>query len=160
MSERQHVALTRCYFCGEPDRIMLATRYYRTKQGMEPSHDLGPMHDKIIDMKPCQECADWMKQGIILIGIDSTKSDPNRMKEEMPNPWRTGTFSVIKEEAFCRIFHGELVELAKKCRFAFVEYKVLERLGLPVREEGNRKESGDDNQETLGSEEVGGGSQP
>jgi len=125
---KDHVALVRCYFCGESDRILLATRY---NQKGEPLKDLGPLNNKVIDMDPCRKCQDWMKQGIILLGIDPEKSDPVWEKEKLPNPFRSGAFSVIKDDAFDRIFDGEGVkEFAHKHRFMFVDHKVLVMLGI------------------------------
>jgi hypothetical protein len=144
MDERSHVALTKCFYCGEGDRILLATKYYRTKSGMQPVKDLAPADGKVLDMEPCQKCTDWMKQGIILIGIDSAKSEPGwneppNLNEErknwMPNPWRTGAWSVIKEEAFDRLpLQGpeaeQIREFAKKKRFMFLEHQVMVMLGI------------------------------
>lgn len=140
MTERQHVALTKCFYCLEPDRILLATRYYETKKGMQPTKDLAPFDRKVIDMDPCQKCADWMKKGIILIGIDSAKSEPNwneppTLNEDrerwMPNPWRSGGWSVIKEEAFKRLVEDpKMREFALKRRFMFMEHEAMVMTGI------------------------------
>jgi len=129
--KKSHVALTKCFYCGESDRILLAKNYRRTKDGMEPIHDLEPLNGKAVDMEPCKKCSDLMAQGIILLGIDSKKSDPGWEKEKLPNPWRTGEFIVIKEEAFDRVFDGEEVnKFAHKHRFMFIERDALVALGL------------------------------
>jgi hypothetical protein len=143
MGERQHVALTKCFYCLKDDRILLATKYRETKDGMQPIKDLGPANGKVIDLEPCQECAKWMKQGIILIGIDSAKSDPGWEREQMPNPWRAGGWSVIKDEAFKRIFTGEEVtEFALKHRFMFIEQEVMEKLGI-IPAKGEEEDEGE-----------------
>lgn len=129
--KKEHIALTRCFYCNEPDRILLATRYHSDG---EPVRDLAPLHNKVVDMEPCKKCADLMKQGIILLGIDSKLSEPGWEKEKLPNPWRTGAVVVVKEEAFDRIFVGDgFKKFAHKHRFMFTEHEVLEKLGmLPV----------------------------
>ena len=129
--KKSHVALTRCFFCGEADKILLASKYYNTKEGMEPVHDLEPLNNKVVDLDPCPKCTDWMKKGIILIGFDPKLSEPNWNKGGIPNPYRTGQFTVLKEEAFDRIFHGgkDAAEFAKKHRWIFVEEEVLKALG-------------------------------
>lgn len=134
-----HVALTRCYFCGEPDKILLATKYYHTKSGMQPIHSLKPMHDKVIDMEPCSKCQEWMKQGIILLTIDEIKSDEGWNKQPIPNPYRTGGFSVIRDEAFARMMPpGEIREFALRKRFMFIDQEVAEKIGLTAMEKGNK----------------------
>jgi len=145
MPDKEHVALTHCYYCGEADKILLASKYQQTKNGMEPVKDLAPFNGKVIDMEPCRKCQDWMKQGIILIGIDDEKSEPNWNKAPedknpnwMPDPYRSGAFAVMKEEAFTRLFGGNeiFVDHAIKHRFMFVEHEVMVRTGI-VKEEGH-----------------------
>ncbi len=147
MTERSHVALLKCFYCGEGDRILLATKFYRTKEGMQPSQDLGPCNGKVIDMEPCQKCQDWMKKGIILIGIDNSKSDPDwstppetefgtgKQKHWIPSPWRTGVFTVIKDEAFKRMIEDpEIREFAMERRFMFIEHEAMKKMGLLPKE--------------------------
>lgn len=145
MPKKEHVALTRCFYCCEPDRILLATRY---NQKGEPVRDLGPAHDKIIDMEPCQKCQDWMEKGIILIGIEEAKSEPGwnkptKLKRWMPNPHRSGAFAVIKKEAFDRMFPDEFHEFAHKFRFMFIEHEAMEKLGI-IKEDKDGEESAAD----------------
>lgn len=130
---KEHVALTKCFYCMQGDRILLARRY---NQKGEPVHDLAPYNGMVVDMDPCRECADYMKKGIILIGIDEEKSDPNwnvppmpPNKNWIPNPWRSGAFVVLTEEAFERIFQGEAAKFGPKHRWTFVEHEVLKRIG-------------------------------
>ena len=57
MKPKLEVALTKCFYCGEDDRIvmnkMLTDRY---------ANAVKEMHGKIVDTEPCQKCADFMKQ--------------------------------------------------------------------------------------------------
>lgn len=151
MAKKEHVALTKCFYCLEGDKILLAKTYRRTKDGMEPRHDLKPLDGKVVDMDPCPKCADWMEQGIILIGIDEAKSDPgwneppniNAERENwMPNPWRAGGFAVMKDEAFCRLFGKEFQKFALKYRYMFMEQKAMVLLGI-IPPEGEKDGGGD-----------------
>lgn len=131
------MALARCYFCGGPGELLL-----HRKLG-----DVSAMHDKVISMTPCSSCESFMRRGIILITIDEEKSPAgwnhpapvrvkvgyNRYKEQpgIPDPFRTGGFFVITEDAFRRYFQGEgIVEFAMKHRFMFVAHKIATLLGL------------------------------
>jgi hypothetical protein len=127
--KKTHVALTKCFFCGKSDKILLASRYYHTKEGIEPVKDLEPLHNKVVDMDPCPECASWMKKGIILLGFDPKQSKPDWNKDRIPDPYRTGQFTVVTEEAFDNIFHEkDVVDFAKKHRWIFIEEEVLKKL--------------------------------
>lgn len=165
MSQKEHVALTNCFFCGEGSTILLAKEYRRDWQTgkTEPVHDLAPLHGKVIDMTPCPKCEEFMKQGVIVITIDSAKSDPNwdtppekqhcwqRVKHcfgdskcqcncegcharWMPNPYRTGCFSVVREDVFrreeLRNLIGSVADFALKHRWIFVEHEAAERIGF------------------------------
>ena len=88
------------------------------------------MHGKVIDMTPCNKCTDLMKQGIILITIDPDKSEPGWNRASMPNPYRTGGWFVVRDEAVERFAPSELAEWAKKHRFMFIEHQAAERVGL------------------------------
>ena len=128
---KSHVALTRCYFCGEPDKILLATRYVAG----EPVKDLSPAHDKVIDMEPCKKCADFMKQGVILLTIDDKKSDKDWNKPDsspgwIPNPFRTGGFFVVTDEFVRKLMNQQMADWAIKHRFMFIEHEAAEQIGL------------------------------
>jgi hypothetical protein len=71
------------------------------------------------DKEPCDKCKEYMKQGIILISV--------RDGEGGDNPYRTGGWTVIKEEAVRRMFKD--VDLYK--RVAFVHDSVWDMVGLP-----------------------------
>ena len=88
------------------------------------------MQGKVLDMTPCSECEGYMKAGIILMTFDPAKSEPDWNKAPIPNPYRSGGFFVIKEEAFKRLLTGKAVEFALKNRWVFVEHEAAESLGL------------------------------
>jgi hypothetical protein len=138
----EHVALTNCFFCGKPDKILLATRY--DHKG-DPVHDLVDYQGKVVDMDPCKECRELMNQGVILLAIDESKSekdwnkppqDHNHLPPEkrpvwMPNPYRTGGFFVLRDEAVRRIFRPEAIaDYALRHRWMFIEHSAAEKIGL------------------------------
>ena len=80
------------------------------------------------DQAPCDECKKLMEQGIILISVDEKKT------EDRNNPWRTGGWVVMKEEAFARIFGGDgtdFVDSVLKSRVCFVPDEIWDAVGLP-----------------------------
>ena len=128
--EGKHVALTKCYYCGGDNEILLHKRL----------GDVSAFHGKVVSMHPCSTCEGYMKMGIILITINDARSEkgwerpkpvlvrtssygPPKEEPGMPNPFRTGGFFVISEDAFKRAFTGEgIVEFAMRARFMFMEH--------------------------------------
>ena len=123
--EKSHVGMAKCFFCLEPGMILLDRRLKKSL----------PRDCGVVDMTPCSKCNDYMKQGIILISIsdDTTKED---MKGPIPNPYRTGGWVVVKQEAVERFGVGDaLLDFAIKHRFAFIADAAWLHLGLPMGEE-------------------------
>jgi hypothetical protein len=76
------------------------------------------------DHKPCEECADFMKRGVIFMSVRDGETDDK-------NPCRAGGFAVLTSDVACKILGTEmLVEVLAK-RYCFVEESVWGRLGLP-----------------------------
>jgi len=131
--EKSHVALTKCFYCNADDKILLARQDHHNG---EPVHDLSGAQGKVVDMDPCNKCRDLMNQGVILITIDDAKSDkdwhkPDGSKNWMPNPYRTGGWFVVKDEAIRRMIDTvEMADWAIKHRFMFIEHEAAEKLGL------------------------------
>jgi hypothetical protein len=77
-------------------------------------------------MEPCGTCKDHMDKGVLLISVDEAKStDPQ-------NPWRTGGWVVIKDEAVRRMVKPDvLADSICKRRMAFVPDAAWDMLGLP-----------------------------
>jgi hypothetical protein len=128
------VALTKCYFCGNDAGIAINTR-------LTPAHarNVEKMHGMVVDMTPCSECSGHMKKGVILITIDDKKSEKDWNKPPpccnggpfIPNPYRTGGFFVITDDAVRRIFHPEAMAAhAIKHRWMFIEHEAAEQIGL------------------------------
>lgn len=124
MEEKSHVALTKCYFCQKDNEILLATRFNRTKDGkLNPSIDMNKFHEKVVDKRPCTECEKLMKQGVILISVS------NDSKNGEENPFRTGGWVVITDEAFERITGNK-----PTARMAFIADEAWKKIGLPLSE--------------------------
>lgn len=98
------VALTRCYFCGEADKILLHQRF----------GDMSKYDNQVVDKEPCPKCADLMKKGVMFIEV---REEPKNPEEE---PYRTGRLWVLRDEAVSRIFRGEVVDQALKRRAVFI----------------------------------------
>ena len=108
--EKSYVGMTQCFFCGEAKEVLLDRRLRNTLP-----------HLACYDHEPCEKCKEWMKQGIILISV--------RKGSDQKNPYRTGGWIVINEDAFKRIFKDSDEALRK--RIAFVEDEVWDAVGLP-----------------------------
>jgi hypothetical protein len=108
--ERDYVGMMQCFFCGEAKEVLLDRRLKKTLPRMA-----------VYDHEPCDKCKGWMKQGIILISV--------RQGSDQKNPYRTGGWVVIKEDAFRRFFKDSDEALRK--RIAFVEDEVWDTVGLP-----------------------------
>lgn len=118
MNRKPIAALTRCFFCGEPDKILLCSPF--NARG-EPATDMDKLNGKVIDMEPCPKCADLMKQGIMLLTV--------RDGEKQDNPFRTGRVFVVREDAMKRIV-GDDTHAMFKVRWSFIEDSVADKLGL------------------------------
>tara|TARA_Y100000592_G_C5376392_1_gene271188 strand:+ start:122 stop:493 length:372 start_codon:yes stop_codon:yes gene_type:complete len=105
-----------CYFCqkSEDGEIVLAGRL--------PGDKKAP-HRASWHEEPCAECRGYMKQGIILISV--------RDGEPRGNPYRTGGWCVVREDAVRRIFPEAIAEEAASMRFCFVEDAPWDIMGLP-----------------------------
>ena len=130
------VALTKCYFCGDGDRIIM-NRVLTTSLAAK----VESMNGKVIDMEPCNKCRHFMSLGVIFLTIDPEKSEPNwnkppaslRFEEKrqwFPNPYRTGGFFVVKDEAVKKMLPEELATYALKERYMFIEEGVARDLGF------------------------------
>jgi len=113
-------SLLQCFVCGEDVGVALMGRL---KGGAEAPHRV------CIDQEPCEKCKDHMKQGVILISVDESRS------EDMKNPHRTGGWCVVRDEALDFIQPDELREDILKRRVAFIEDAAWDEIGLPRRKQ-------------------------
>lgn len=114
------VALTKCFFCGEDDRILL-------NQILSPKRAkaIEEMHGKVIDYEPCNQCAEYMKQGIILIAVDEEKTDDPK------HPYRTGAFWVVTEDSIPKLISNkEFCSEVLDRRMAFIPEQIARQSGL------------------------------
>ena len=110
-------AIPLCFFCGEEkNQIILAGRL----QG-----DVEAPKKKAWDYEPCEKCAEYMKQGVILVEVQDAKVGEDA-------PCRTGAFVVITEEGIRRMIKSPAFadEILAK-RFAYVPTEAWTALGLP-----------------------------
>ena len=89
--------VTRCFFCNEEIGIALLglvkekNSWGRAVRGS----DVEAPRSGVIDREPCDTCKGYMGQGIILISV--------RDGEEGDNPYRTGGWVVVTEDAVTRM---------------------------------------------------------
>jgi hypothetical protein len=124
-----------CFFCLEPRGVVLHGQFNAEQRfGKKIAATLERVngHAKaprkmVIDKEPCSKCKELMEKGIILISVDSKESPDN------DNPYRTGGWIVVKEEAVRRIGIKpvELEADILKRRVAFVPDDAWDMLGLP-----------------------------
>lgn len=102
-----------CFVCGKPkNEIILTGRLHG---------DVEAPKNVAWDKRPCDECKKLMGQGIILISVKEDGGDHD-------NPYRTGGWCVIKEEAAVRMFKDEAI---LKSRMVFVVDEAWDMIGLP-----------------------------
>lgn len=140
--DNQFVALAKCFYCLEGGDLLLHKHF----------KDISEIDGKVIHMEPCSKCKEYMQQGIIFITIDSAKSDPNwhvappdsRLPKVnqfgceipgsswgfIPDPFRTGGFAVVKEEAVRRFTTEPMLSTVLKHRWTFIEHEVAVQIGL------------------------------
>lgn len=115
--------MTQCFYCCEPKDILLVGASSKRMFGT----DEAPRMCGILDREPCQKCKEHMKAGIIIISVDESKSDDEK------NPYRTGGWWVIKEEAIRRMLGDGCPDLLAdilKRRAVFMPDEVCDMIGL------------------------------
>ena len=109
-------AIPHCFFCGKAKNEILLP-------GRLPGDAEAPK-GAVWDKEPCQECAGYMKHGIILISVKDSDQDRE-------NPYRTGGWCVVKEEFITRNVCPETAKEILLKRLCFIEDKVWNAMGLP-----------------------------
>jgi len=106
-----------CYICNETTGEIALL-------GMLPEDSEAPRQG-VLNSEPCKKCRELMKIGIIFI---STRDG----EEGINNPYRTGGWCVVRDEAVARfVATPSLLEAILKTRVAFVEDAVWDKIGLP-----------------------------
>jgi len=129
-------AVPRCFYCLEnKNEVILAGKLPGDKEAPQSA---------VWDNVPCDSCAELMTQGVILVSVRDDQLEElewAQREKRMPNPYRTGGFWVLKDEAIRRIITPEeLAEQIIKHRFTFVPDEVALALGLFDAEESDGKE--------------------
>lgn len=130
LSEKHGVnpAVEQCFVCMKDVGVVLFGRL---------RDDAEAPRRACVSREPCAECQKLMELGIILISVDEKKSDG-----DMQNPYRTGGWCVVKEEAVRRMFDdGPILDSVLKYRMAFIEDEAWDKIGLP-RGEGSGSAEG------------------
>jgi len=137
-------SIPKCFFCRKDKNEIIMNKTLTA----HIAEKVADMHGKIVDMNPCQECRGWMDRGIILISVkDGEKMeeagwepDPTRgpagMVPPIPNPYRTGGWTVITDDGFIRTMEGmkadeKCVQSGLRHRWMFIEDSVWCAIGLP-----------------------------
>lgn len=121
--------MEQCYLClGDKGvilwgRIKAATRKALAESGYPAGNDGAAPRRVVLGPEPCDKCKEFMSQGVILISVREGKNGTD--------PYRTGGWVVVKEEAIRAVFHGEAAERVLEARMAFVTDDVWDRCGLP-----------------------------
>lgn len=111
-TEKEYVGMELCFFCQKPKGILLNTRLKKTLP-----------REATYNKEPCDECKKYMEQGIIVISAQRG-SEPD-------NPYRTGGWWVIKEEAVKNFISDKiLLDNVLQKRVMFIEDEVADRIGL------------------------------
>lgn len=110
---------TRCFYCGEHNGLLLCCRF---TPSLKPAVNMDEYRDRVVGMEPCATCANWMKQGVLLLTV--------RDGETGDNPHRTGGFYVVREEPLRKIVGDDHVMF--KTRWSFIEESAAKRIGIPV----------------------------
>ncbi|MBU2177725.1 MAG: hypothetical protein KJ556_21745 [Gammaproteobacteria bacterium] len=109
-----------CFYCGgEKDELILLGAASKKITGQEQA----PMRGLVFDKAPCDQCKKHMEQGVILIGIDESRT------HDKENPWRTGHFLVVSEAWVRRcVSSDELRDNILKQRVVFVPGEMAEQM--------------------------------
>jgi len=110
-------AIPKCYFCGEDKNEIVLF-------GKLPNDAEAP-HHQVIDKQPCEKCAGWMVQGVMLISVRVGETD-------LDNPYRTGIMCVVKDEFIRRVITPpELMEEVLRKRMCWIDDESWKLMGLP-----------------------------
>jgi len=120
-------SLSTCFLCGESNEIILFGRLTPSQRKALKAEGGKAPRNICMDKTPCSKCAEYMEQGVILISVDESRSS------DTSNPYRTGGWCVVKEEAVKRwgLKPQELEDQIIESRVAFIPDELWNILGLP-----------------------------
>lgn len=129
MEEKLGVALVKraCPLCGKAED---GESVMNTRLTKGVADKVKALHGQVVGYtkKPCDDCADMMSKGFLLIGVDEAKT------EDRANPYRTGRQWVITHDAARRAFPAEFLKRGA----GFITTEASEKMGLPANEEGGQ----------------------
>lgn len=120
-------SIEQCFYClGDKGVVLFGKLTKEAQEAMGREDDPTEAPSKVcLNREPCAECEEAMKIGVILISVRDGENDP-------ANPYRTGGWVVLKEEAIRRIVSSpEARDSALRARFAFVPDEAWDMLQLP-----------------------------
>lgn len=122
-----------CFFCGKPTGEIALLGHIQEKdfKGKAiPNSDIQAPREMILNYEPCDTCKNHMEQGITIIEVVETKNAPKNAIEICNGAVPTGTWSVIKPDAFLRLFHDifpkDMIEKTKTTKKCFLEQNLYQ----------------------------------
>ena len=113
------VALIRCFFCGKDKGLIM-----NTLLTSKAAKAVKECNGKVIDLEPCNECKELMRQGVMLFEIEKVPDDPSQ------RPKRTGRMAVVKDSAFDNFPDEDFKKQVLERRFGFIQSELWELMGL------------------------------
>lgn len=102
-----------CFYCQQPKNEIILMGANGGREAPK---------NAVFDKVPCGTCKDYMRQGVILISVRD--GEESKAKD---NPYRTGGWWVLKQEACESVFGG--IDFNKQ-RVMFIPDAVAEKVGL------------------------------
>jgi len=112
MSDKCGIRMTKCFWCGEADGIMIPKRLSKWDDGYCP-----PV---VISYEPCKKCEDVFKTGVLIMEAESSPFNENQ-PEIQKGVYPSGNHWVVKEGSLGEHKAGDKM---------FVDKKTAEEIGL------------------------------
>lgn len=124
------VALTRCFWCGEGNEIVIGKRLMDDHKAEKFEAEF---HNKALTYEPCPKCKDGMESGITLIEASAFPVQDGQPPIQN-GVYPTGRFIVVREEAISRIFDPSIAQQCVKARKAFLDIESFDILISEIKE--------------------------
>lgn len=114
-----------CYLCGEEKGEIALTGLAGDRAAKKMGRSDGQMPMRCcIDKEPCDKCQGYMKQGIIIIGVEDGESGDN--------PKRTGHFAVVTEDPVKEMLEGNttMLKSVMESRVMFMDRSSMVHTGF------------------------------
>ena len=128
-------SLMQCFYCNEATTGIALL-------GKLPGDAEAPRQG-VFNLTPCDDCKAKMAQGVLIMSCkDSDFKDANIVEQgNLPNPYRTGGWVIVKDEAIQRIMPGLIdgddqakeryTNLILRRRWVFLGDSLWDAIGLP-----------------------------